>query len=176
MKITAVDHHKDLFYIEDFYSDFLLNKLNKSDFINYKFEPVIVQGKPVRRNIKLPTFTQFLVNWQSKNNCQQISKFLNQKLSLKNTAVWLDEATYSMDKHLDNINHVSIGMQIYLTDGPKNLGTCFYNVDGSVRYQFLYKKNSGYLMINNSNQTHAMTVSVPDGYFRVSSYHWITYV
>lgn len=175
MKITAVDYKQDLFLIEDFYSDFLLDKLNNSDFLNYKFEPVIVQGKPVRRNLKLPFFYQLLLHWQSKSNCQQISKFLNQSLSLKNIAVWLDETTYSMDKHLDDVDHVSIGMQIYLTDGPKNLGTCFYNNDGSIRHQFLYQQNTGYLMINNVNQTHAMTVSVPENYYRVSAYHWINY-
>ena len=176
MKITAIDHRQDLFLIEDFYSQFLLNKLDNSDFTNYNFEPVVVEGKPVRRNVTLPLFTQVLLNWQSRINCQQISKFLNQRISLKNIAVWLDESTYSMDKHLDGIDHVYIGMQIYLADGPKNLGTCFYNNDGSVRHQFLYKKNTGYLMINNINQIHAMTVSVPENYFRVSAYHWIEYV
>lgn len=173
MKITAIDHKQDLFLIEDFYSDFLLDKL---DFVRYDFDPVLVQGKYTRKNLKIPFLNKLLLNWQSKSNCQQISKFLNQRVSLKNIAVWLDEENYSMDKHLDDVNHVSIGMQIYLSDGPQNLGTCFYNADGSVRHTFLYKKNTGYLMINNVNQVHSMSISVPKNYHRVSAYHWIDYV
>lgn len=80
-----------------------------------------------------------------------------------------------MGKHLDHIDHVYIGLQMYLTDGLENLGTCFYNQDQSLRHSFTYKKNTGYLMINNLNQTHAMPVSVPDHSFRLSAYHWMTY-
>lgn len=173
MKITAVDHHKDLFYIEDFYPHWVLHLLSNPH--KFSYEEVIVENKPVRRNLSIPFWVDILLKLFSTIRCRQISKELNKKVFLKDIGVWLDIENYFMNKHNDHLNHVEIGMQIYLTDGLEKLGTCFYNKDGSVRHTFEYRKNTGYMMINNHDQVHAMPIPVPKDNFRLSVYHWIYY-
>lgn len=173
MKITAVDNHKDLFYIQDFYPNWLLDLLKNP--YKFDYEEVLVENRPVRRNLFVTFWIRPFISLYSKFRCWQISKELNKKVSLVTYGLWLDIPKYSMDKHNDHMNHVIIGMQIYLTDGLENLGTCFYNQDHSIRHAFKYKKNTGYLMINNEKQIHAMPNPVPTDNFRLSSYHWLTY-
>ena len=173
MRVTAVDHHKDLFYIEDFYPNWLLCLLSNPH--KFSYEEVIVENKPVRRNLSIPFWLNTVLMFVSKIRCWQISKELNRQIFLKDIGVWFDVENYFMNKHTDHLNHVEIGMQIYLSNGLKDLGTCFYNKDGSVRHTFKYIKNTGYMMINNHNQVHAMPIPVPKDNLRLSVYHWIYY-
>jgi hypothetical protein len=87
------------------------------------------------------------------------------------TGFWLDLPGFSMDTHLDN-DGVYAAMQIYLTENTKSMPTVFYNNDGTVRFIPKYQVNSGYLMLNNSNQWHAMPYTVPDDEYRLTSYTW----
>ena len=172
MKITAVDNLNDLFLVEDFYPQEIIEKVNQTDFLAYKYEPVLVQGQFTRRNLKSDRFLNKLDTW-SNEALSELIKQTDLNLTLLGCGFWLDTENYYMDQHIDAINHVSAGMQIYIKDSDKSLGTCFYNPDGSVRYQFEYKVNTGYLMINNEHQVHAMTTAVPHNQYRLSVYHWL---
>lgn len=172
MKVTAVDNQNNLFYVEDFYPQDLINLAAKENFLTHKSDPVLVQGQYTRRNLNYSKLVEKFEN-ASKKGLDEIAKIINQKLKLTSIAVWVDLENYYMDKHLDSLNHVSAGMQIYIKEAPENLGTCFYNQDGSLRFQLPYKVNCGYFMINGLNQIHSMPTAVPKNCHRVSVYHWI---
>lgn len=172
MNITPVDSLNNLFLVEDFYPQEIIEQINQTNFFEYKYEPIMVQGVYTRRNIKADKLLRRLESISHKS-MSKLSKQIGVDVSLDNCGFWLDTAGYYMDKHIDGINHVIAGMQIYITEGDKSLGTCFYNTDGSIRYQFPYKVNSGYLMINNIDQVHAMPNKLPDDSHRFSVYHWI---
>lgn len=172
MRISAVDSLNDLFLVEDFYPQEIIDQINQTNFLTYKYEPVLVQGQYTRRNIK----SDRLLNKLSKLSSSAIPELIKQSninITLLGCGFWLDTENYYMDKHIDALDHVSAGMQIYIKDAAESLGTCFYNEDGSVRYQFSYKANTGYFMVNNKHQIHAMPVAIPKEQYRFSVYHWL---
>lgn len=166
MKITAVDNLNNLFLVEELFPINLLEDFWKLDLDLLKYQPVLVEGRHTRRNIieKNSTISKLYSHAR-----KEISKFYK----VSGHTLWVDIENYSMDKHLDNINHVEVGMQIYLNNLDQNYGTCFYNSDGSVRYQFPYIANTGYLMINSLDQWHAATCTVAKNSFRASCYFWL---
>jgi hypothetical protein len=173
MKIAAVDDRKDLFYIENFYPSWALYLLD--NYENFDYDPVIVEGQAVRRNLKLSFPSNVLLPVFSSQACKTISKQLGQKIHLVDMALWLDMPGYTMSKHRDHLDHVKIGIQIYLSDSCHDLGTCFYHSAGDIRHKFQYKKNTGYLMINNQDQIHAAPEVVKENNIRLSAYHWATF-
>lgn len=172
MKVTAVDNQNNLFYVEDFYPQHLIDLAAKENFLTHDYDPVLVQGQYTRRNIKYSTIVEKFEKATTKG-ITELGKIINQKLKHTGSAIWIDLENYYMDKHIDGVNHVHAGMQIYIKHAPSNLGTCFYNQDDSVRFQIPYQVNCGYFMINNTNQVHAMPTPVPKDCYRASVYSWI---
>lgn len=173
MKVTAIDDQNNLFLVEDFYPLEVIDQINQMDFFKYDYEPVLVHGQYTRRNLKIDDFLRILSKL-SDNAIFEVVKQSGINLHLTGCGFWLDTEGYWMDKHIDSIDHVSAGMQIYIRDSVDDLGTCFYNTDNSVRYQFPYKANTGYFMINTKEQIHAMPYVVSKGISRLSVYHWLT--
>jgi hypothetical protein len=55
-------------------------------------------------------------------------------------------------------------MQIYLSNGPKELGTWFEDIE------IPFVQNTGYIMTNRNKLKHGMKVPVPSGFTRYSLY------
>jgi len=173
MKITPVDSIHNLFLIEDFYTQDLIDSVGCYNCDLYAYQPILVEGQYTRRNIIQGQQHVTQMYAQSIQNTVQIGKFLNKDLKLQTYNVWYDLPGYFMGKHLDAVNHVKIGMQIYLTEADQSLGTYFYNND-EVRYYFPYIPNTGYMMINSPQQYHAAPTAVPNNMYRLSMYHRIS--
>ena len=95
--------------------------------------------------------------------------------------VWWDTFDYFIGWHSDN-EKIDTSMQIYVTDINHNhLGTSFAYVNDvdikkPANTTFLtlpYVQNSGYLFKNTNTIRHGMTMSVPDGFDRISLYFYI---
>lgn len=165
MKITAIDDLNNLFLVEDLFPVDLLEDFWKLDLNLLKYQPELVEGRCSRRNIieKNSTISKLYSHAR-----KEILKFYK----VSGHALWVDVENFSMSKHLDSTN-IEAGMQIYLNNLDQNYGTCFYHPDGSVRYQFPYVANTGYLMINSADQWHAATCTVAKNSFRSSCYFWL---
>jgi hypothetical protein len=108
-----------------------------------------------------------------------INKIMDENYTSCRFKVWWDTADYFIDMHVDNIN-VNTSMQLYVTGVKHNhLGTAFaYANNGSANndFPFLtlpYVQNTGYIFKNTSTIRHGMTMSVPNGFDRVSLYFYI---
>ena len=173
MIITPIDHHKNLFYIENAFSQEIVEQLKSEDPFSYPYRKEEMQDIWPRRRLEPTTSSVYNKLTEQLNNCvDQISTAIGYPVFVTDTGIWLDEPGFSMGKHLDN-DAVVMSMQIYLNDNPAQLGTTFYNKDGTVRHQLPYKFNCGYMMINGPEQYHGMTNPVPENSYRISSYSWI---
>jgi len=91
--------------------------------------------------------------------------FSNYGLKFKTVTVWKDSAGYKIGPHKDN-DRVVAAMQIYLNNGPENLGTWFEDTE------IPFVKNTGYIMKNKNKILHGMKHGVPVGTTRYSLYAW----
>lgn len=173
MKITPVDQHNNLFYIEDAYPVDIVDQLRTTDPLSHPYGKVEMQDNWPRRNVQPLANSVYTKLTDALNQySNQISEAMGQPVYVAYTGIWLDEAGFAMGKHLDD-DRVVMSLQIYLNDNDEKLGTTFFNEDGSIRCQFPYKFNCGYMMINGPDQYHGMTVPVPADSYRISSYSWI---
>ncbi len=174
MNIKPIDDHKDLFLVNDAFSNFFLNHLSVEKLLKYDFNTDVISNKYNRKNLKLTFFTKFLIDHYSKVFENRLSKFLNCRLRMKGYNIWLDEEGFFMDRHIDNNGDPVLGLHIYLNTLENSVGTCFYR-NNQLRYQFPYIRNTGYLMINHKNQEHSAGIPVPQGCYRSSVYYWFDY-
>lgn len=169
MNITPVDNRADLFYVEEVYPLTLLDKLTKQYAASVPWRREDMQAEWLRRRLDN---TELVNEFDAyiKTCSSQIEQATGFPILSCDTGFWLDEPGFIVDKHLDN-NAVSASMQIYMWDNDLLPGTAFYS-DNSVRKEFAYKQNTGYLMINGANQWHGMTAKVPPDNYRLCSYTW----
>ena len=171
MTITPVDSKKDLFFVEDIYPEDLLIDIINTNHLQADSEKQNLQEHYPRVKIKQsnPLCSRVDAYVKSLNSYIQSATAINYLAC--DTAFWLDLPGFDMQSHLDN-DGVYAAMQIYLTENTKPMPTVFYNSDGSIRFEPEYRVNSGYLMLNNMNQWHAMPYTVPDNEYRLTSYTW----
>lgn len=178
MKITAIDQKKDLYAVDHAFPNFFVNyNLSLNRLLKYDYRKDNVAGRLSRRSIKtpLPILTNFLMDEFGKYFQKKISKVLNYNIKFDAYNLWVDEEDFFMEKHIDSNGDTSrIGLQIYLETVDYNVGTYFYNEDGSLRHYFPFIKNTGYLMLNNQNQAHSAHIPVPKNHFRPSIYYNFT--
>lgn len=172
MKITPVDSKQDLFYVENFYPDNLLEAFCNQDHTSVPWKKEDWQIEyPRRRLIQTAGSIYDEMNKHVNSKIETISQVTKVNFMCADTGFWLDEPSFSMSPHLDN-SGVFASMQVFLNNNASNLGTTFYNSDKTVRFQPDYKINTGYIMINNEAQIHGMTNPVPENSYRISSYTW----
>lgn len=176
MIIEPVDSLNDLFLVIDPISNELMAKLSKEDFWQYSWERQDMQQNWNRRKL-IPNALLQQIDEEYLDLLDQIELAVNIKFTHKHcySSFWLDYENFTCGIHEDGAerNYTPLmAMQIYLTEANHDLGTVWYNdAEGkSIRYQFPYKKNTGYLMLNRPGQYHGMTNSVPAGHLRLSSY------
>ena len=174
MKITPIDDKKDLFLVENILPKDIIDEIQHIDLTSYEWALQEGQENWKRRQLFLPSHSVL----------NQIDPYLNSiRLEIAETigivlheydcwsSFWYDTKGFTTDIHLDG--SLPNAMQIYLKDGPENLGTVFYysnTVPWKIRYKFPYRSNTGYLMLNGPNQWHAVPLVLGPGQSRFSSY------
>ena len=171
MLITPVDDKNNLFLVEDIYPSSLIDAIQQEKLFEYERTPVEWQEHKPRRKLIYSDASPFAqIDRFLGDNLNVISKAIGKELVNLTTDIWMDDPGFNMGIHLDNPG-VKIAMQLYLSKGPENAGTKFYHKNDfdALRYDFPYRLNSGYIMINNDeNQWHGFPI--PRNAYRLSSY------
>ena len=180
--ITPVDKQCNLFSVENVYSNELIAEIQTLDLMSYPYEKVHWQEHMPRRRLQFDE-TNILARLNQENtaNLPLISRALGIEIKDLATAVWLDHDQFSMDSHEDN-PAVDISMQVYLLPNVVNAGTKFYHsltnihgqrYAGSLRHDFPYTVNTGYIMVNAPGLFHGAPNAIPAGTIRCSSYSYL---
>jgi hypothetical protein len=116
------------------------------------------------------------VNLKKSKLLSYINKIMDENYTSCSFNIWWDTADYFIAWHCDN-DKIDSSMQLYVTNVTHNhLGTAFaYNGD-EFEIPFLtlpYVQNSGYLFKNTKTIKHGMTMSVPEGFDRISLYFYL---
>lgn len=175
MKITPVDHHHNLFLVENFYPQELVDAFLATDHLQTPHSKVDMQYEYPRRGIdRLAGDIYTQIDQYTRDHISTISEAIGADLANSVTGFWLDEAGFSMTPHLDNEN-VEISMQIYMNENDAELGTTFFESNKRTpRFRPLYKPNTGYIMINGPDQYHGCAKKVPVNTYRISTYTWFS--
>ena len=172
MQINPIDIQKDLFQINHILDEGLIQRLSRE----------ALESLPFRKQEMQTTWNRRLIVVLPGSVFENIAEYYNSKkieignqigLNIINidTRFWLDYEGFQMGRHLDN-DRVKNVMQIFLSNGPAELGTTFYD-NNNVRKAFKFTKNSGYIMFNNSQQMHGMENKVPRNIQRLTSYSYL---
>lgn len=174
MKIIAIDEKKDLFCVENIIPSNLIEQIANLDVTSYNWELQQGQENWKRRKLIPPNHSPLhLID----KHLNEIRPYIADSIGVTFneydcwSSFWYDTEGFTTNIHLDGA--LPNAMQIYLTNCDENLGTVFYydtSVPWKVRYKFPYKANTGYLMLNNSNQWHAVPTVLKSGQARLSSY------
>jgi len=176
MQITPVDSDNNLFKIENVFTPDLVTQIMSTDWLNIPWQRQEGQENWARRrlvNTALPWIAawdqQIIKSWGS------IQEHIGIKISAYfGTAFWLDEDGFICPMHTDGELPGSLHMNWI---GPAT-SFYWYKDPGALRYQFESQPNTGYIMVNQSDNTgyrrllwHAMLTPVKN--FRVTSYTWM---
>ena len=175
MIITPVDKQHNLFSVEKVYSDELIAKIQALDLMSYAHTTVDWQEHMPRRRLHWDEQDVLAeLNRETTKNLSLISESIGVALNEADTNVWLDHSRFSMGIHEDN-PAVDISMQVYLLPNDVGIGTKFYyaQTESSLRYNFPYTVNTGYIMINAPGQFHGAPRTTPAGTVRCSSYTYL---
>ena len=172
MLITPVDDKNNLFLVENVLPTTLIEAIQQEKLLEYNYTRDF-SGQLSRRVLTYDEASPFskIDNFLT-DNISTISNAIGKKLVHLSSNIWMDDPEFHMGIHVDNPG-VSIAMQLYLTNGPKDMGTKFYYENDStmLRYDFPYRLNCGYIMINEDNQWHGFP-KISKSY-RVSSYTYL---
>jgi len=160
MKITAVDSAKDLFLVENIFSLELLSDLSTNN-IDWQlqgqqedFPRGVVYGENCNSAHSFYKMSEYL---NSSEVEMYFTKFFGRDTLVHSPRIWYDQPGFHMKEHVDGDGFkLDAALQIYLGDNQGQSGTTFYHMDGSERYEFEYKFNTGYLMNNNKTQLHGV--------------------
>ena len=187
MQITPVDQDNNLFAVTDLVPQSLVDKITQTPWLN--LEHTLEDGhKKLRRRInkdrQLPWIDEFHAcidqAWETivtHTGCDHLEYF---NLDGSATGFWIDMPTYTCPIHTDG--ELPGAIQMYWIGSSQDLGTTWYHYNDpiTIRHNFEFKPNTGYIMINQpaSNgyrklQWHGMLTPVPNDSFRVSSYSWL---
>jgi hypothetical protein len=168
IQIESMDGKQELYYLTNFIYPPLVNKLvtyvHSSD--NWITDPSY--SNPRRTKI----------NWESDTVVEEVhtvferlTDVINNKFSRTNNFlgvnIWKDTAGYAIGLHKD-VKIIDIAVQVYLSNGPAELGTEF--VHNGVTERAQYKLNCGYLADNKVGISHALKYPVPESHTRYSIY------
>ena len=167
MIIEPVESIPDLFLVRDVYDSELLEQFLSEDRVNWNRVKLPMQEDYDRDTVE--RFDKSSV-WNQMIASVDRYKLLDIKLQFGRSVCWMDNPGFCMGTHRDN-RHVWAAMQVYLTDGDPGYGTHFYDHPGATPFVVPYKKNCGYVMIN-QKQLHGVPVTVKT--FRMSTYTWLT--
>jgi hypothetical protein len=179
MKITSVDDKNDLFLVEDFYPENILNKIKINELLTSENLQDVNNGNSVgtRRSVRRTVLNNELIQF-TESVLPQLSENIGVKLSGCTVNLWIDGPGFYMGIHEDNAA-IQVSLQIYLTDDDISLGTKFYHefnhdhTKASLRYDFPYRLNCGYIMISKPGQWHGFPVKLKDNQQRLTTYTYL---
>ena len=183
MQIYPVDSKKNLFYVENAFPENFIESINSVDLNSYQYTKIHLQEDKPRKRLSIKDNDIFsAMYFYINDNIDVISKLIQKEIQSADTAVWYDSPGYNIGLHEDN-SVVKIAMQIYLNKTYSNLGTTFFNENNfnhldennfnhHKRHVFDFIPNTGYIMINDKNQWHAMTQVVPKDTYRLTTYSY----
>jgi hypothetical protein len=186
MQITPVDQDNNLFEIINLVPQSLVEKITQTPWLSllYHMEP---SNRDLRRRVANNQLS-WIAEWhecidQAWSNivqatgCDHLEYF---NLDGSATGFWIDMPSYTCPMHTDG--ELPGAIQMYWIAPNQDLGTTWYHYKDttSIRHNFEFKPNTGYIMINQQNpngyrklQWHGMLTPVPKDSFRVSSYSWL---
>lgn len=179
MKISQLNDDNTLFTVDEVYPQEIISQLNNLPIDACPWEPLgdskyTQIDTPRRMLISDGSDLLTQIDQHIKQYIPLVQQITNKKVSWANTRVWADYPGYTISRHVDNPG-VYISLQVYLNDGPENLGTHFSDSeDGPIKHSIPFKSNTGYLMVNSPCNWHEMIMSVPQNFIRLSSYSWFT--
>ena len=168
LRIIPVDFRNNLFRVERIIPSNIENEILKIDWLSEPWSRQEAQETWARRKINRNYSIDMLHNWII-SNIKNFSTVTKLDLKFASTAMWLDEEDFKVTPHPDT-DKIHVALQIFWSYNCVNLGTKFYHNATTIRYDFPYIINTGYLMINNPRQIHGMMNPVPKGTYRLSSY------
>lgn len=163
--VNAVCLKQDLYHVHNLFHVDTLNTILQQAELQKDWQPVLMQEGKTRKALI----------WSTNGLLDQIWCLLNEldyskfRLKFTNVSLWKDQHPYFIGQHVDN-NGIHAAMQIYLSNGPKELGTWFEDIE------IPFVQNTGYIMNNRNKLKHGMKVPVPDGVVRYSIYALFDYV
>lgn len=178
MQITPVDDQHNLFQITNAVSQELAQLVLATDWLSLPWTKQPGQESWSRRLIDQESIP-WIKHWHQE--MKQLWPAIEQRSSLPilpyiKTAFWLDEPGFVCKMHTDGELPGSLHLN---WQGP---ATCFYwhNDPTTIRYQAPAVANSGYLMINQLDDSgyrkllwHDMPSPVAANTFRLTSYIWL---
>lgn len=181
MLIEPVDEYRNLFRLENVFPDNLVKSIVNTDWFSVPWRKQEGQEIWPRRRLEESSLS-WIEQWHE--CCRQLWPVLGAHINWQvqdyfGTAWWLDEPEFWSPIHTDG--EMPGAIQIYWI-GESHLGTGFYHYknENSLRHQFDFRCNCGYMMLNVPNdhyyrhlQWHGMVIPVPANTFRLSSYSWI---
>lgn len=182
MQIYAVDAWRDLFRVEGVCPDDLVNAILTTEWSALRWQRQEDQQHWRRRRIDSEEIA-WIHSWDQHMRAiwPAIESAVGRSLRpYSGTAWWLDEPGFVCDLHTDG--EMPGAMQLTWIGVSASLGTAFYHYrdPASLRYQFPMQSNTGYIILNQADQTgyrhlqwHGMLTPVPDDTYRLNSYSWI---
>lgn len=179
MKIEAVDDNNDLFLVEDFYPQELLDRIHLDELLTSENLQDVNNGNSVgtRKSVRRTTLNNDLMKY-TESILPQISESIGLKLSGCTVNLWIDGPGFYMGIHEDN-PVIQVSLQIYLTKDDESLGTKFYydfqhdHNKAKLRYDFPYRLNCGYIMISKPGQWHGFPVKLTENQQRLTTYTYL---
>ena len=191
MKITPVDDKCNLYKMEDVISEELMNKLSEVNLLDVPWIEPPWQEDWERRQLQHESNDVLIAVAQEINShAKKVSEVTDLNITTIGSRFWLDTEGFQCTPHIDN-PAVNIAFQLYLTDCD-NVGTVFYHLNEEqvtsmddeqhwhwnpgehpppeVRHTFEFKKNTGYIMLNNKTQLHGVPNKLDKGMLRLSAY------
>ena len=144
------------------YRDFFGKEFSFPTLENRKFSKLEFQENKPRRRLDYndDLIKRIKILFMNTNITRALENKFNTSLKFDSADVWIDDKGYKLPPHRDD-DRTKLALQIYLSDN--NEGTSLYDNDGTMRYTFPFKFNSGYALYNGMYSTHGVEEIEKDG-------------
>ena len=137
------------------YQDFFGKEFSLPALENRKFAKLEFQEHRPRKKLNNDDdlMKQVKILFMNRNITGALEKKFNTSLTFDSADIWVDDRGYFLPPHTDD-SRIKLALQIYLSED--NEGTSLYDNDGTIRYTFPFKFNSGYALYNGMYSTHGV--------------------
>lgn len=178
MNLQPLDPERRLWQVDEFLPEELAEQFYRADWLSANStqsveQPDLWPRSQIEWNDPLAQSLGQIINSQ----LPEINRQLNTNFTRSGGHFWIDHPGFQCPIHTDG--HLANSMQLYWIVPNEDYGTSFYYYRdlNTLKYQFLSRPNTGYIMLNHLNedgsqplQWHAMTRRVPPNTIRISSY------
>jgi len=151
--------HDDLYQIKEVFTQEQMTVIQE-EFVHKMCWTKLAQGETIREQ----GTAQVQIDWEEIQD--KVTDYFGTTCYPNNTQLWYDWDGYVNRLHKDSSPNLSANVQVYLSDGPEEMGTYCY-IDNTW-HMVPYKFNCGYLMFNPTEHEHGMRSPVKD--YRMSLY------